>query len=116
MEWKPHGESLLKLKAKLHSRYIKLTVIICYVPQNEKSDQEKDAFYDNLFQAIQTAPLCDMQLVLRDMNAKLGKKSSSKTNILGHNGNINTNGRRQGELCEENNLIGGTLFHYKNSL
>ena len=114
LEWTPLGERLLK--ARFSSKFTKLTVIVCYAPQEDKSDEEKDAFYDTLSSTIQMTPTHDMLLVLGDLNAKVGKDNQNQGNVMGPHGmgDRNENGTRLIELCEEHNMvIGGTLFQHK---
>ena len=46
MEWEPVDERLVR--ARFNSRYCKLTVIVCYAPTNNESDETKDSFYIKL--------------------------------------------------------------------
>ena len=46
MEWEPVDERLVR--ARFNSRYCKLTVIVCYAPTNDESDETKDSFYIKL--------------------------------------------------------------------
>ena len=42
-EWEPVNERIIR--ARFYSKHIKLTVIQCYAPTNEASEDEKDSFY-----------------------------------------------------------------------
>jgi hypothetical protein len=46
IEWKPFGPRLLK--ARFHSKYTKLTVLVCYAPTEDIDAEVKDTFYDQL--------------------------------------------------------------------
>ena len=66
--------------------------------------------------AIQEIPSYDVLLVIGDFNARVGNNNEGRDKIMGRNGcgNINDNGHRLCDLCEDNNLaIGGTLFPHK---
>jgi len=114
-EWEPMSERLLR--ARFNSKYTKLTVIVCYAPQEDKPEEEKDEFYYNLNSIIDKTSKHDMLLVLGDINAKVGKCNREREQIMGREGlgsTMNDNGERLTDLCEENNLvIGGTLFKHK---
>ena len=42
LEWKPFGSRLLK--ARFHSKYTKLSVLVCYAPTEDANAEVKDAF------------------------------------------------------------------------
>ena len=44
--WRPVSDQVLK--ARFHSNYAKLTVVVCYSPTEDAEDEEKEAFYDQL--------------------------------------------------------------------
>ena len=115
LEWEPMGERLLR--ARLNSKYTKLTIIACYAPQEDKHEDDKDEFYYSLSSIIEKTPKHDMILILGDMNAKVGKNNREREQAMGREGldtDINYNGERLVDFCEENNLIiGGTLFKHK---
>ena len=115
LEWEPMGERLLR--ARLNSKYTKLTIIACYAPQEDKHEDDKDEFYYSLSSIIEKTPKHDMILILGDMNAKVGKNNREREQAMGREGlgtDINNNGERLVDFCEENNLIiGGTLFKHK---
>ena len=96
--------------------YAKVTVITCYAPIEDAKEVKKDVLYDQLQQVIQELPSHDVLCVLVGFNARVGSNNEGRNKIMGQNGcgNINNNGRRLCDLCEENNLaIGGTLFQHK---
>ena len=115
LEWEPLGERLLR--ARFNSHYTKLTIVVCYAPQEDKSDEEKDNFYEKLAVIIDKTPRHDLLLVIGDMNAKLGTDNRGREQTMGREGLIgemSDNGGRLAELCDENRLsIGGTIFKHK---
>jgi hypothetical protein len=61
-------------------------------------------------------PIFGMVLILGDLNAKVGSDNKGRENIMGREGigEINTNGERLYDFCQDNNLIiGGTVFQHK---
>ena len=115
IEWKPLGERLLK--ARFNSKFAKMTVIVCYAPQEDKSVEEKEEFYEKLNETVQETPRHDVIIALGDLNAKVGQDNSSRERTFGKEGlnqETNDNGERLIDFCEENNLIiGGTLFKHR---
>ena len=114
LEWKPFGSRLLK--ARFHSKYTKLSVLVCYAPTEDANAEVKDAFYDQLQTAVESVHAHDMLLILGDWNAKVGSDNTGREHVMGKHGigTINDNGERLADFCEENNLlIGGTLFQHK---
>ena len=113
--WTPLGPRLLK--ARFNSKFIKLTVVVCYAPHNQRDADEKDDFYQQLQAAVETVPAHDMLLVLGDLNARTGSDNKGKERYMGKHGmgDLNDNGERLIGICEQNELtIGGTLFPHKN--
>ena len=114
LEWKPFGSRLLK--ARFHSKYTKLSVLVCYAPTEDANAEVKDAFYDQLQTAVESVHAHDLLLILGDLNAKVGSDNTGREHVMGKHGigTINDNGERLADFCEENNLlIGGTLFQHK---
>jgi len=72
-----HSESLVGwelmnekiIRARFFSRHIKLTVVQCYAPIDEASEEEKEAFYLALQDTEARVPKHDMLVDLGDLNA-----------------------------------------------
>ena len=114
IEWKPLEPRLLK--AKLNSKYTKLTVIACYAPTEDADEADKDAFYDQLQAVTDEVPTHDLVMVLGDLNARPGNNNIGRDRVMGKHGigTINDNGERLCHFCEENNMvIRGTLFQHR---
>ena len=71
IEWEPVSNRIVT--AKLDSHYHKTTVIQCYAPSNDPSENEKQTFYEVLQATRDKAPRSDMIIVLGDMIAKVGE-------------------------------------------
>ena len=114
IKWEPIDERLLY--AQFQSTYANLSIIVCYAPTEEATDEIKDEFYDKLQRKIKDIPTHDMLIVMGDINARMGSQNEGSERTMGKHGCgiINDNGIRLLSLCEENNLvIGGTLFKHK---
>ena len=94
-----------------------MTVVVYYAPQEDKSEDEKDEFYERLNNTVQETPRHDVLIVLGDLNAKVGQDNDTREQTYGREGlsqETNDNGERLIEFCEYNNLtIGGTIFKHK---
>jgi exonuclease III len=66
------NERLCKIGIK--SKHNNLTLINMYAPTEDKTDTEKEKFYDDLQTAVDRTPKSETILVLGDANAKLGKE------------------------------------------
>ena len=111
VEWRPINSRLMM--ARLKGRHSNMTLIQCYAPTNDNDHEAKDAFYEQLQAAVNTAPRHDLLIVMGDFNAKVGSDNTHAERTMGTHGcgSINDNGARLVELCTANDLvIGGTLF------
>ena len=79
LEWKPFGSRLLK--ARFHSKYTKLSVLVCYAPTEDVNAEVKDAFYDQLQSAVGSVHAHDMLLILGDLNAKVGSDNTGREHL-----------------------------------
>ena len=114
MEWNPISQRILT--ARFYSRYRKVTIIQVYAPHNEKDDEEKDQFYQELQEVIEGCNKNDITIVMGDLNAKVGRDNSGFERTMGVHGLgiRNDNGERLCEFGQLNGLvIVGTLFPHK---
>ena len=84
MEWEPVNERIIR--ARFFSRHSKLTVIQCYAPTNDATDEEKEKFYLALHDTAAQVPKHDMLVVLGDVNAKIGKDNKDFEEVMGNEG------------------------------
>jgi len=61
-------------KVRIKRKYNNLTLINMYAPTEDKTEAEKEEFYDDLQTTIDRTPESDTAIVLGDTNAKLGKE------------------------------------------
>lgn len=82
----------LRLKAK----HRKLSLINVHAPTEEKSEEEKEEFYELLENIYQRLPESDMKIILGDMNAKVGTEEYYKPAIGRYSKHTesNENGRK----------------------
>jgi len=102
----------LRLKAKWFS----CTLINVHAPTNEKPEETKEEFYNLLEQTISQIASSDIQIVLGDFNAKVGKENVYKPTIGNeslHN-ETNDNGMKMIQFALSKGLnIRSTTFPHK---
>jgi endonuclease/exonuclease/phosphatase family metal-dependent hydrolase len=69
--FEPRNNSICKIRLK--GRFRNITVISAYAPTNDKNDQEKERFYENL-EVCNRIPRHDMVIIMGNFNAKTGHK------------------------------------------
>ena len=74
--WKPVIDTILT--AWFHSKYAKLTIVICYSPIEDSEEEENGAFYDQLQKTVEEAPVHDVLMLLGYLNAKVGTNHEGK--------------------------------------
>ena len=84
MEWNPVNERIIT--ARFYSRFIKTTVIQVYAPTNDYTDEDKDAFYEQLQATWNKAPKHDVKIVMGDFNAKVDESNQGHEEHMGTHG------------------------------
>jgi hypothetical protein len=64
--------------AILRGRWCNIIVSNVHVPCEEKGDEVKDSFFEELGRVCDKFPRCDMKIILVDFNAKVGRKNIFK--------------------------------------
>ena len=76
------SERIILLRAPIgDDRY--LTIINVYAPTMMYSDEEKEAFYEKLAEAVDKVPREDKLLILGDFNARVGQDHETYDSTLG---------------------------------
>ena len=63
---------------RLRGRPLDITVIQCYAPTAECSEEEIEKFYQQLDQAVSQCKSQDIRVVMGDLNAKVGEGKKRK--------------------------------------
>lgn len=98
---------------KLKGQPFNLSIIQVYAPTSEHTDEEIEAFYEDLEKARKQCKSQEIILIMGDMNVKVGK--GREGNIVGPHGlgTRNVRGERWVEWCQENNqVIMNTWFQH----
>jgi len=101
----------------LRGRWHNIIVINVHAPSEEKSDESKDSFYEELEQVFDHFPKYHKKILLGDFNAKVGREDIFKP-IIGqkslHQGS-NDNGIRIVNFATSKNLVvKSTMFPHRN--
>ena len=113
--WEPVNSRIIK--ARFFSGFVKTTIVQCYAPTEQASEEDKDLFYEVLQEQIDKTPRHDILILMGDFNAKVGSDNAGYESCMGKEGvgDRNNNGERFADMCLENGLvIGGTVFQHKN--
>jgi len=72
-----YGEEYIDLR----NRWCSIIVPNVHVPREEKSDDSKNSFYEELEQGFHHFPKYHVKIMLEDFSAKVGRESIFKTTI-----------------------------------
>ena len=95
MEWRPMGPRLCYIR--IHAKPAPLSIICSYAPTEDKANEIKDEFYDELSKLTGLVPKKDLMIVAGDFNAKIGSRCNSEA--------ANSNGDRLISYAMNNNLV-----------
>ena len=65
----------------LRGRWCNIIVLNVHAPSEEKSDNSKDSFYEELEKVFDHFPKYVMKILLGDFNAKVGRENIFKSTI-----------------------------------
>ena len=111
IEWVPVSPRIIT--APFNSKGRKITLINCYAPTNNTTDELKQEFYDIFQGVLDHTPKHDIRILTGDLDAKIGSDNTGRERIMGRHGLgcPNENGERFADLCPVNDLvIGGSIF------
>ena len=117
ISWLPHGPRIMEAYFKTSNKRINLRLILVYAPTEDKDDDVKNNFYDQLDKVYRDGQKeKDITMLIGDLNAKVGDNNENMEEVMGRHGlgSMNDNGDRLVSFCTEHKLvIGGTLFPHK---
>ena len=114
--WDAISPRLIKATFKTTHNKIRLNVIQAYAPTNDKDDTDKENFYELMQKAVDELSKNDVNIIMGDMNAKIGHDNTAFEEIMGKwgIGDRNENGDLFVNFCAMNDLvIGGSIFPHK---
>jgi exonuclease III len=98
--------------ARIAGIFFNYSIINAHAPVEDADDEEKDDFYDALAKAYKECPRHDIKVLVRDMNAQVGRDSICEPNIGRHDlcDDTNGDGSHVVDFALTHNLVGRTLF------
>ena len=76
LEWEPVSERIIR--TRFNSRWQQVTILQCYAPTNEATEEAKDDFHDQLQMVLEQVPCRDVKIIMEDMNAKVGMDNTGR--------------------------------------
>ncbi|XP_050430865.1 craniofacial development protein 2-like [Adelges cooleyi] len=102
---------------ELKGKWFNILIINCYAPTDDKSEEIKNAFYEELDRICDGLPTGKPKVILGDFNAKIGKEAVYRPTIgkdCLHN-DTNDNGNKLITFATASNMrISSTMFPHKN--
>ena len=98
--------------AKDYGEFFNYSIINAHAPTEDKSDIEKEGFYDELRNLYDACPKHDVKLIIGDMNAQICKEVIYYPTIgkEAYYWESNENGKRRIHFSTSRNMIIGTIF------
>ena len=100
----------------LRGRWCNIIVLNVHAPSEEKSDNSKDSFYEELEQVFDHFPKYNMKILLGDFNAKVGRENIFKPTVGNESlhQDSNDNGVRTVNFATSKNLVvKSTMFPHR---
>ena len=114
INWAPIGERIIR--ARFHSRYVKLTLIHVFAPTNDTDEEVKDHFHEKFQAVVEKGPKHDFLVIAVDLSSKVGSDVEGYERVMSKHGvgTRNDNGEKLCDFCGMNDLvITGTIFPHK---
>ncbi|XP_070138866.1 craniofacial development protein 2-like [Drosophila bipectinata] len=110
ISWSPVSDRIIIARFRCNARHI--TIVQCYAPTEDASDDIKDDFYNALTSSLTRIERGDIKILMGDFNVKIGP---NKQRIGNNHGPTwcwhSNNGDTLIDLCQTFQLvIGGTVF------
>ena len=107
ISWEAAGPRIIYALFKTKKENIKLNIIQCYTPTNDKDEETKEVFYNKLQTLCDKLKEKDMTILLGDLNTKIGSDNSGYEKVIGRQGlgRMNEIGEMLADFCAFNNII-----------
>ena len=104
--WEALGPRMIMASFTTKNKKINMNVIQVYAPTNAATEEDKDHFYNQLYNVMEKLPSKDVNILMGDLNAQLGKDNTDFELVMGKHGlgELTDNGDRLRDLCAFNSL------------
>ena len=105
--WKHEGPRIIIASFTIKHKGINLNIIQAYAPTNQAADEDKDCIYNQLQSTVENLSKKDVNILMGDMNAKVGTDNTGEEEVMGIHGigQVNDNEERFKGLCVFNQLV-----------
>ena len=86
--WEARGSRIISASFKTQHKKIKANLVMCYAPTNDSSEEAKSDFYEQLRAILDSLSDRDVNILLGDLNAKVGSDNSGYEEVMGTHGHI----------------------------
>jgi exonuclease III len=103
-------------RPRIKGKFFNYSLIRAHSPTEDKADEEKDSFCDDLDEIYGECPKRDCKIIIGDMNAKVGKEQIYRPVIGKHSlhKRSNDNGKRLINFASSKNVVVvSTMFEHK---
>jgi exonuclease III len=76
-----HSESERPCSLRVKGKFVNITIICINAPTEEKGEERKDAFYDNLERLYLKAPKHNVKIVMGGFNVRVDKEYGYAPNV-----------------------------------
>lgn len=89
MKWKPISNRMVS--AKLKGKHINITLIQCYAPKDDSSDEDKYKSYSQLQAESEKTSWRDLVVIMGELNAQVGRDNTDNERVMEKHGVENRN-------------------------
>jgi hypothetical protein len=114
MDFKAKSSRMCWLRIK--GQFFNYSITCVHTPTEDKNEEEKDVFCDNLDKTYEECPGRDVKIIIGDLNAKTDKEDSYRPTIGKYSAHTKSNdsGIRLINFASSRNMVtGSTMFDHK---
>ena len=93
------------LLVKIQGNPFNITIIVVYAPTTGSTEEEIDAFYETLEEAKSQCKPNEVNIIIGDLNAKVGSETDGRTVGPHGTGERNECGEKWVQWCDSKNMV-----------